>query len=145
MSAAVTSPQPQRPGFARIRDDLIAVYNPANAHEHLLVVLAAHAALRLERAYDLEQGYTDSHDFSDVIDAKPERFRALTRYVTDCERGWRHAVELLERTQRRRQAIDRQPGKTSATTTRTQSTPPPPDPLPRMTAPVAEITPARRE
>jgi hypothetical protein len=142
MSAAVTAPQPERPGFARIRDDLIAAYKPANAHEHMLAVMIAHAVVRLERAYDLEQRYAESHDLFDVLDSKPDQFRALTRYVTDCERGWRHAVELLERTQRRRQAAEHPPAKARTTPPRPKATP---GSLARHTAPVAEITPSRRE
>ena len=88
----------------RLREDLIRTHNPVGQDEVMLVTQIAQCWLRMQRAYDAEQRYFQDRDIVEVINTKLEQFKALTRYVTDCERAWRHATEALQKTQRRRRA-----------------------------------------
>src|ERR1017187_5199846 len=102
----------------RVRDDLAQSYNPANALERMLITQMAQSWLRLQRAYEAEERYLRAHDVLEAIANEFEKYKAITRQVTDCERAWRHAMLHLEKTQRRRQRTDlsspnarrRQPG-----------------------------------
>jgi hypothetical protein len=93
---------PDRIDLYRLRDDLARSYNPANAHERMLVLAIAQAWQRLRRAYDAEERFFASRDILMAIGSNQDEFKAITRYVSDCERARRHAVAELERTQRRR-------------------------------------------
>ncbi len=86
----------------RLREDLIRTHNPVGQDEIMLVTQIAQCWLRMQRAYDAEQRYFQDRDMVEVINTKLEQFKALTRYVTDCERAWRHATEALQKAQRRR-------------------------------------------
>ncbi len=146
MSAAATVPQPalERPDPARVREELAASYTPANAHERMLTANIAQSWLRLQRAYDLEQRFTEAHDLFDVLGSNIEQFKALTRYVTDCERAWRHAVDMLETAQKRREAASRPPPEKRSSTKRQQRHPPPEN-WPDTSAPVLDIASPQRE
>ena len=87
----------------QLRDDLAHSYNPANAHERMLVTQIAQAWIRLQRAYDAERRYFEGRDSMEIIATKLDEFKAITRYVTDCERAWRHSTLNLEKSQRRRE------------------------------------------
>lgn len=104
MSVAVTTPDSAAAGLAvyRLRDDLVRVHKPANEHEMMLVTQIAQSWLRLQRAYQAEQRYFEGRDILDAINTKLVEFKTITRYVTDCERAWRHATQTLEACQRRR-------------------------------------------
>jgi hypothetical protein len=135
MSAAVTAPQ--------AIEDLAAAYSPANAHERMLAINVAQSWRRLQRAYDLEERYAETHDLFDVIGANVDQFKALTRYVTECERAWRHAVTMLETAQKRRERAERPaPEKRVA---RARRVPPPAETRVAVVAPVVEINPPHRE
>lgn len=105
MSAAVktvaTAPDPLE--VNRHRDDLMNSYNPANAHERMLVAHLAQAWQRLQRARELEERYFQGRDVVEIVTTKLEEFKTVTRFVTDCDRAWRHAVNSLEKSQRQRQ------------------------------------------
>lgn len=106
MSSAVKTTDTAAAGLAvyRLRDDLVRVHRPANEHEMMLVTQIAQSWLRLQRAYEAEQRYFDGRDILEAINTKLVEFKTVTRYVTDCERAWRHATQALEATQRRRRS-----------------------------------------
>jgi predicted metal-dependent HD superfamily phosphohydrolase len=91
----------------RVRDELAQSYNPANALERMLVSQMAQSWLRLQRAQAAEARYFETRDVIEAITGDFERYKAITRYVADCERAWRHAMLQLEKVQRRRQQTDR--------------------------------------
>ena len=97
MPSAVTTAEsaPDRVDLYRLRDDLAQSYGPANAHERMFVTEIAQSWIRLERARDLERRYFEGQDMLEIIRTKLAEFRAVTRYVTDCERAWRHATVAL--------------------------------------------------
>ena len=105
MSKPVGSPdsQPGNLDLYRLRDDLAQSYNPANGHERMLVTAIAQTWLRYQRAQETEERFCASRDMVEVLTTKFKEFQAVTRWVTDCERAWRHAVNLLQQAQRRRQ------------------------------------------
>lgn len=105
MSTATTTAAttPDTLDLYRYRDDIAQTYNPATAHERMLVTLIAQCWLRLQRACEYEQRYLQNRDVFEVITTKLHEFKAVTRYVTDCDRSLRHATLALERAQRRRQ------------------------------------------
>lgn len=84
------------------REDLFAIYSPANAVERMLVTQIDQARQRLDRAHDLEQRYFASRDMLEVLTTKLAEFKAVTRFVSDCDRAWRHAMQALEKAQRQR-------------------------------------------
>ena len=103
-AAVATVPSaPDQLDLYRLRDDLAQSHCPANAHERMLVTEIAQSWIRLERARDVERRYFEGQDMLEIIRTKLEEFRAVTRYVTDCERAWRHAVVALQKSQRHRQ------------------------------------------
>ena len=82
----------------------------------------------------------------EVLTTKLDEFKALTRWVTDCDRGWRKAVALLEQTQRRRKKEASAP----APVVRRSQSRPATAPQQAATVPVpapefSPVTPARRE
>jgi hypothetical protein len=85
-----------------LRDDLARSYGPANAHERMLVTNTAECWLRLARARDAERRFFEGRDVLAIIDAELQKFKIITKYVTECERAWRASVRELERTQKRR-------------------------------------------
>lgn len=93
MSSA-TSPAPANP--------FTGVYNPANAVEHMMVDQIAMSWQRLQRATDAEKRYFDKNDILEVLNKKPAEYKAIIRYVSDCERAWHRAIVHLERMQRQR-------------------------------------------
>jgi hypothetical protein len=103
MNASVPAREPVTPGPAEnLRDELAQVTPPANALEQMLLTQVAQSWERLQRAYELEDRYFKGRDMTEIVRTKLEEFKALTRYVTDCERAWRHALLNLEKAQRRR-------------------------------------------
>src|ERR1035441_10028920 len=86
----------------RVRDDLAQSYSPANALERMLITQMAQSWLRLQRAYAAEERYFKTRDVLEAIANEFDRYKAITRQVTDCERAWRHAMLHLEKAQRRR-------------------------------------------
>jgi hypothetical protein len=82
------------------RDDLASSFNPANAHERMLVTAAAQAWQRLQRAYDLERRLLETTDLLDLFTSNPEGFKSIARHIAECERIWRRALEALERVKR---------------------------------------------
>ncbi len=144
MSQPVGSPdsQPENLDLYRLRDDLAQSYCPANGHERMLVTAIAQTWLRLQRAQETEQRFCATRDMVEVLTTKFKEFQAVTRWVTDCDRSWRHAVTMLQQAQRRRQREARQVPSSlpilKKHPVQTEST--------RYTAPESEaITPARRE
>ena len=143
MSAAVTTAPsaPDQLDLYRLRDDLAHSYTPANAHERMFVTEIAQSWIRLERARDIERRYFEGRDVVEIIRTKLDEFRAVTRYVTDCERAWRHAVVALQKSQRQRQRVN-----LASPNARRVPPQPLPDPIPHSSAPpVAEIRQPRRE
>jgi tRNA nucleotidyltransferase/poly(A) polymerase len=104
MSTATKTEEARPAGLEiyRVRDELAQSYNPANALERMLVTQMAQSWLRLQRAYEAEERYFQAHEVLDAIANDSEKYKAITRYVTDCERAWRHAMLHLEKAQRRR-------------------------------------------
>lgn len=104
MSAAVTTAGTASGANAvsKLSDELFATYSPANAHERMLVTQIVQSRQRLQRAYELEERYFSGRDMTEVLASKLAEFKAVTRFVTDSERAWRHAVDSLERAQRQR-------------------------------------------
>ena len=97
---------PERVELYRLRDELAHTYNPANALERMLVTQMAQSWIRLQRAQEAEAKYFRERDVFDAITNDFNRYKAITRYVTECERAWRHAMLHLEKVQRRRQRTD---------------------------------------
>jgi hypothetical protein len=145
-SAATTAPEaPGELDLYHLRDSLAQTYHPANAHERMLVTGIAQAWIRLERARELEQRYFEGQDMLAIIRARLAEFKAITRYATDCERAWRHAILALEKSQRQRKRI---PTLASPNARRAadRPTPPPPAPTPQLEPPSAAApAPFRRE
>jgi hypothetical protein len=146
MSAATTTApsSPDRIELFELRDELAQTYNPVNAHERMLVTAIAQSWIRLERARELERRYFEGQDMLEVIRTKLAEFKAVTRFVTDCERAWRHAALDLEKSQRRRQ----RPTLASPRARRAADRPAPPAPasvLPPATPSVPMPAEPRRE
>src|SRR6266496_4756964 len=85
-----------------LANDFNSVYNPANAVEQMMVDQIGMTWQRLQFATSAEQRYFATRDILEVLAKKPQEYKAITRYVTDCERAWRHAILHLERMQRQR-------------------------------------------
>jgi hypothetical protein len=68
----------------------------------MLVTNTAECWLRLARARDAERRFFDGRDLLAILDAELQKYKIITKYVTDCERAWRASVRELERTQKRR-------------------------------------------
>src|SRR5947209_2800120 len=108
-----------------LRDDLARSYAPANAHERMLVLQIAQSFVRLQRAQDAEARYFEQKDILEAIATDFNTYKAITRYVSECERAWRHAVLFLEKTQRRRTKDER----TNRPATAPEGQPEPNEPL----------------
>ena len=121
----------------RVRDELAQSYNPANALERMLVTQMAQSWLRLQRAQEAEERYLQAHGVLEAIANEFDKYKAVTRHVTDCERAWRHAMLLLEKAQRRR----KQSGTSSPNARRRQLREPATESRP--TTPAPENHPAR--
>ena len=93
------------------RDDLARSFNPVTPHERMLVTAIAQAWERLQRAYDLERRAFEQTDPLELINNDLDKFKAITRFITDSERIYRRAVEELRRTQRTRQSAAGQPSR----------------------------------
>ena len=138
MSTASTTAEsaPEQLDLYRLRDDLAHSYSPANAQERMFVTEIAQAWLRLERARHLERRYFEGRDVFEIIRTKLDEFKAVTRYVTDCERAWRHAVVMLQKSQRQRRRVD-----LASPNARCRVPPPDPDPLPVIAMPPVAVVP----
>ena len=146
-TATKTDSQPGDLELNRIQEELSRNYNPANGFEQMLVSAVAQAWLRLERAQQAEQRYCATRDMVEVLTTKLAEFKAVTKWVTDCDRGWRNAVALLEQTQRRRQ---KDASAAAPSAKRLQSRPAASPSRPTAIAPVqapesSPVAPARRE
>ncbi len=85
-----------------LANDFNSVYNPANAVEQMMVDQIGMTWQRLQFATSAEKRYFATRDILEVLAKKPQEYRAITKYVADCERAWRHAMVHLERMQRQR-------------------------------------------
>src|SRR6266498_1481673 len=85
-----------------LANDFNSVYNPANAVEQMMVDQIGMTWQRLQFATSAEKRYFATRDIREVLAKKPQEYRAITKYVADCERAWRHAMVHLERMQRQR-------------------------------------------
>jgi hypothetical protein len=94
---------PERIDLYRVRDEYAQAYAPADALERMLVSQLAQSWIRLQRAQEAEEKYFRTRDVLDAITNDYDRYKAITRYVSDCERAWRHVMLHLEKVQRRRQ------------------------------------------
>ena len=92
-----------------LRDEIAAHFVPANAYERVLANNYASAIARCDTAYQLEKDAFAKTNPLEMLEKFPERFKALTRYVADCERGVRRAVEELRRAIRERKKASAQP------------------------------------
>src|SRR6266498_505509 len=107
MTATMNVPAtPEGVELYRLREDFSSVYNPANSVERMFVDQIAMCWQRLTRAQEAEQRYFANNDILAAITRNPKEYKAITRYVGDCERAWRHAVCHLERMQRQRHRTD---------------------------------------
>jgi hypothetical protein len=95
--------EPASLSFDTLRDELTEAHKPADGYERMLVTQIAQTWLRLQRAQDAEERYCATRDMVEVLTTKLAEFKAVTRWVTDCERAWRHAVTMLKAAQRRRE------------------------------------------
>jgi hypothetical protein len=103
MNGSVPAREPAALASANLRDEIAEVLPPANALERMLLSQVTQSWERLQRAHELERRYFKGRDVAEIIRTKLDEFKAVTRYVTDCERAWRHALLYLEKVQRRRQ------------------------------------------
>ncbi len=85
-----------------LRDDIAAHFEPASAYERLLVDNYAAAMARYQQALKVEQRAFSAIDPLEILLQSPDRFKALTRYVADCERACRRALDDLRRAIRQR-------------------------------------------
>ena len=92
-----------------LRDEIAAHFVPANAYERVLANNYASAIARCDTAYQMEKDAFAKTNPLEMLEKFPERFKALTRYVADCERGVRRAVEELRRAIRERKKAQTQP------------------------------------
>ena len=92
-----------------LRDEIAAHFVPANAYERVLANNYASAIARCDTAYRMENDAFAKTNPLEMLEKFPERFKALTRYVADCERGVRRAVEELRRAIRERKKTQAQP------------------------------------
>ena len=92
-----------------LRDEIAAHFVPANAYERVLANNYASAIARCDTAYQMETDAFARMNPLEMLEKFPERFKALTRYVADCERGVRRAVEELRRAIRERKKAAAQP------------------------------------
>ncbi len=99
-------PVPDAVDLYRVRDDLAESYHPANAFERMLLSQMAQFWLRLQRALDAEARYLQSHDILDAIAGDFKTYRAVTRFVAECDRAWRSAKWNLEKAQTTRLRTD---------------------------------------
>src|SRR6266498_2642886 len=83
-------------------NDFSSVYKPANAVEQMMVDQIGMMWQRLQFAASAEQRYFATRDILEILEKKPQEYKAITRLVSDCERAWRHAIVHLERMQRQR-------------------------------------------
>lgn len=140
-ATAIAKPAPAL-DVDRLCADFTESYLPANAHERMLVTNLAECWIRVQRARDAERRFFEGRDLLELIDANQEKYKLITRYVTDCERGWRHAVHELETTQRRRLRAE----KRAETNDRRRPARPQADvPLPSMPLRAAVAATSRRE
>ncbi len=106
MTTQMAEAAPERVELYRLRDEIAQTYNPANAVERMLVTQMAQSWIRLQRAQEAEEKYFATRDVFDAITNDYNRYKAITRFVTECERAWRHAMLQLEKVQRWRQRTD---------------------------------------
>ncbi len=139
MSAAAQDrqPVPDTVDLYCVRDDLAQQYHPANAFERMLLSQMAQFWLRLQRALDAEARYLQSHDLLDAIAGDFKTYRAVTRFVAECDRAWRSAKWNLEKAQstRKRTATSspnacRRPVELPSAVAMANSAPPHPAPVP---------------
>lgn len=86
----------------QLRDDIAEHFRPATAYERSLVSNYALASVRYREALLHEHRAFHTEDPIIVLLKHPEAFKALTRYVADCERACRRALEELRRAIRER-------------------------------------------
>jgi hypothetical protein len=144
-AASQADSTPDRLDLYRLRDDLSRSYNPANAHERMLVTAIAQAWQRLQRAYDAEERFFAKRDMLEIIGSNVDEFKTITRYVSECERARRHAVAELERTQRRRSIAGGFSPNARRHAVPADATPPPePGPEPAVAISSSEIHPIEK-
>ncbi len=107
--SSITKSASAQPDLRETERDLIRTYNPANAHESMLVQEIAQTWHRLQFARDAERRYFDGRDAVEAMTENPAEFKTITRFVTDCDRAWRYALDALAKSQRRRQREDSLP------------------------------------
>lgn len=108
-SAAQPARRPDAASVDILRDEIAAHFVPANAYERVLAANYAAAIARCDTAYQLEKDAFAKMNPLEMLEKHPERFKMVTRYVTDCERGVRRAVEELRRAIRERKKASPQP------------------------------------
>ncbi len=121
-----------------LRDDLARSFNPANAHERMLVTAIAQAWHSLQDAYHLKRRIFEKTDPLELFSSDLERFKSINRHVTECERIWRRAMDELGRTQRRRQR------ESLASPNARRDRPAPPAPIVPIAAAAPETSAARQ-
>ena len=119
-----------------LRDEIAAHFVPANAYERVLANNYASAIARCDTAYQMEKNAFAKTNPLEMLEKFPERFKALTRYVADCERGVRRAVEELRRAIRERKKAAAQPAATHPVAH--------PAPRPQAPVPAEPPSPARQ-
>ena len=129
--------------FYRLRDQFVREHKPMGEFEMLLVMQMCQCFLRLQRAQETERRYFEQNDILEVINTKLTTFKAITRYVTDAERGWRQACMALKQAQRRRDLSS--PNARRSYTREVLDNLPPARPKPRVEVAAAESNASRRE
>ena len=87
---------------AGLSDGIAEHFKPSSAYERILVRNYAAATERYDQALDVERRAFAKTDPLEMLEKFPERFKALTRYVAECERAARRALEELRRAIRQR-------------------------------------------
>ena len=98
---AVAGP-PQPGSVNRFQDDVLDHFKPVSTYERMLARHYATVLARYQQALDAEDRAFTKSDPLEMLEKHPQQFKMLTRYVADCERACRRALDDLRRLIRQR-------------------------------------------
>lgn len=85
-----------------LRDQLAGHFVPMTPYERRLLTRYAVTMERYDGALAMERRAFDKTDPLEMLEKAPERFKTISRYVAECERTNRRALEELRRIIRER-------------------------------------------
>jgi len=92
--------------LARLREDLVAFYHPANSQERVAVEHIALAQQSMQRAARLESSLFANPPGADLHSVlETQAFTVFLRYQAQAERAYRRALEELRSLQRQRSGV----------------------------------------